>query len=239
MLKRLYKKELTYYLNNAVGYIVIVLFAVFANFLFVKDIFVVGEASMRPFFGIVPWLLIIFVPALCMRMFAEERRQNTLELLLSLPVSEIQILLAKFFAVLTLIAIALVLTLGLPVSLSILSSSAGSSVYFPEIITGYVGVIFMSAMFTAVSLFLSLKTHNQIVAFLSYVLVLFFLIIFSTDFVAGFLPRVVQTGLNYVSPVTQLDGFIKGVVDLRSFFYFVSVTTIMLFLSVIELERRS
>src|SRR5438045_3150828 len=100
-MKPLYKKELNFYLNNPIGYITIVLFAAIANFLFVKDIFLAGSASMRPFFDLVPWLLLIFIPALAMRSFSEERKSNTLELLLTLPVSETQIVLAKFFALVT------------------------------------------------------------------------------------------------------------------------------------------
>src|SRR4030065_469479 len=78
-MKYLYKKELNYYLNNPIGYIVLVLFAVFANFLFVKDIFIVGSASMRPFFNFLPWLFLIFVPALTMRIISEEKRVNTID----------------------------------------------------------------------------------------------------------------------------------------------------------------
>ena len=95
-MKNLYKKELNYYLNNPIGYIVVVLFAVFANFLFVKDIFVIGSASMRPFFSILPWLFLVFIPALSMRTLSEEKRVNSIEILLTLPVSETQVVLAKF-----------------------------------------------------------------------------------------------------------------------------------------------
>src|SRR3989344_9699856 len=93
--KNLYKKELNYYLNNPIGYIVVVLFAVFANFLFVKDIFVIGSVSLRPFFSFLPWLFLVFVPALTMRVLSEEKRINTIEVLLTLPISELQIVLAK------------------------------------------------------------------------------------------------------------------------------------------------
>lgn len=234
----LYKKELQFYLHNPIGYIVIVLFAVFANFLFVKDIFIVGEASMRPFFTILPWLLMVFIPALTMRVFAEEKRTNTMELLLSLPISEIQIVLAKFFALLTLSAIGLVLTLGLPISMYFLSQSVGSRIYLPEILTGYFGVLLLASSFISLGMFFSTLTDNQVVAFLVTIVSLFFLIIFSTDFVAGFLPLILQNGLNYLSPATHLEPFIKGLIDFRSFFYFLSMSILFLFLTVIDLERR-
>src|SRR3990167_478658 len=125
----LYKKELGYYLNNPVGYIIVILFGVFANFLFVKDLFLIGTASMKPFFAFIPWLFLIFIPALSMRILSEEKRTNTLETLLTLQISETQIVIAKFLALLTIAAIGLVLTLSLPVSLAVLSG-----LYLPEAI---------------------------------------------------------------------------------------------------------
>lgn len=237
-MKALYKKELQFYLNNPIGYIIIVLFAIFANFFFVKDIFVVGAASMRPFFDIVPWLLMIFIPALTMRTLSEEKRTGTMELLLSLPVSEAQIVIAKFLAMLTMVAIGIGLTLGLPVSLHFLTKTVGAGIYLPEVLIGYLGELLLAAAFISLSLFFSSQTKNQVVAFLSSVLVLFFLIIFSTDFVANFLPRVLQDGLNYLSPANHVRPFTKGLIDLRSLYYFLSFIGLFLFLTIVDLEKR-
>lgn len=237
-MKALYKKELQFYLNNPIGYIVIILFAVFANFLFVKDIFVVGSASLKPFFDILPWLLMIFVPALTMRSISEEKKNNTLEVLLSLRVSETQIVLSKFLALLTMVAIGLLLTVSLPFSLHFLTSNAGSKVYIPEFLTGYLGELLLAASFIAISLFFSSQTKNQVVAFLGSVITLFFLIVSSTDFVAGVLPRIIYDFVTYISPITQVSSFVKGVLDLRSIYYFLSFTAIFLLLTIIDLERR-
>lgn len=230
----LYKKELNYYLNNPVGYIVVVLFAVFANFLFVKDIFVVGSASMRPFFNFLPWLFLVFVPALSMRILAEEKRVNTLELLLTLPVSETQIVLAKFLTLLTISAFGLLLTVGLPVSLSLLTR-----IYLPEIIAGYLGAILLAGLCISLSVFFSSLTKNQVVAFLTSVLVFFFLLVLGTDFTANILPRGIHDVLVYFSPFNHLGNFVKGVIDLRSVFYFISLTAMFLFLTVVDLEKRA
>jgi ABC-2 type transport system permease protein len=238
-MKALYKKELQFYLNNPIGYIVVMLFAVFANFLFVKDIFIYGSASMRPFFDILPWLMMVFIPALAMRTLSEEKRTNTLDVLLSLPVSETQIVLAKFFGLLTLVAIGLILTISLPLSLSFLISSTGGKMYIPEIAVAYLGQIFVAASFIAISLFYSSQTKNQVIAFLCSILTLFFLIIFSTEFVASFLPAQIQNGLYYISPITQVSGFVKGVIDIRAVYYFLSFTGIWLLLTIIDLEKRS
>ena len=233
-MKHLYKKELNYYLNNPIGYIVVVLFAVFANFLFVKDIFAIGSASMRSFFSILPWLFLIFVPALTMRILSEEKRVNTIEILLTLPVSEMQIVLAKLLALLTLVVVGLALTLGLPISLSFLTR-----MYLPEIIAGYLGSIFLAAFCISLSTFFSSLTKNQVVAFLASAISLFFLLVLGTEFTANVLPRSIQDFLVFFSPANHLQNFIKGVIDFRSVFYFVSFTMVFVFLTVVDLEKRN
>ena len=232
-MKNLYKKELNYYLNNPIGYIVVVLFAVFANFLFVKDIFVIGSASMRPFFNFLPWLFLIFIPALTMRTLSEEKRVNTIEVLLTLPLSEMQVVLTKLLALLTMMSIGLLLTLGLPISLSFLTR-----IYLPEIIVGYLGGVFLAAFYISLSMFFSSQTKNQVVAFLTSVMSLFFLLVLGTEFTTNVLPRSIQDFLVYFSPVNHLGNFIKGVIDLRSLFYFASFTVMFVFLTVVDLEKR-
>lgn len=229
----LYRKELSYYFNNPIGYIILVLFGLFANFVYVKDIFVVGSASMRPFFSVLPWLFLIFIPALSMRIISEEKRTNTIETLLTLPVSETQIVLAKFLALLTLSGIALLLTLGLPVSVSLLTR-----LYLPEILVGYLGALLMAALYISISMFFSAQTKNQVVAFLLSILVLFLLNVMSTDFVATVLPKLVLDALSYVTPVYHLENFIRGVLSLRSIIFFLSFTTAFLLLTIIDLEKR-
>ncbi len=230
----LYKKELTYYLNNPIGYIITVLFAVFANFLFVKDIFVVGSASMRPFFNLLPWLLLIFVPALTMRIISEERRNNTIELLLTMPVSESQIVLSKFFALCTLIGIALLLTMGLPISLFFLTK-----LYIPEIVVSYLGSLLLAGVCIGITMFFSSQTKNQVVAFLTSVITLFVLLVLGTDFMATIFPKTILDFLNYFTPQYHLANFVKGVVDMRSVMYFITLIAMSLFLTIVSLEKRN
>lgn len=230
----IFKKELNYYLNNPIGYIVIVLFAIFANFLFLKDIFLVGSASMKPFFNFVPWLFLIFIPALSMRVLADEKKSNTIETLLTLPISEAEIIVAKFLALTILIIISLLLTFGLSLSLSFLTK-----IYYPEIIVGYLGVLLMSLSFISLSMFFSNQTKNQIVAFLLSIIAIFLLLVLASDFSANVLPRFIQDNLFVLTPFYHLQNFIKGVIDLRSVLYFISFTILFLFLTVIDLEKRS
>ena len=229
----LYKKELKYYLNNPIGYIVVALFAVFANFLYVKDIFVVGSASLRSFFSLLPWIFLIFIPALTMRIISEERRTNTIETLLTLPVSESHIVFSKFLALCTLTGIGLILTLGLPVSLFFLSK-----LYVLEIIAGYFGSLLLGATFIGVTMFFSSQTKNQVVAFLASIITLFILLVLGTDFMATVFPKALLDFLNYFTPQYHLANFVKGVIDIRSVFYFLTLLTISLFLTIISLERR-
>ena len=229
----LFKKELDYYLNNAVGYIVVILFAVFVNFLYVKDIFLNGSVSMKSFFGIIPWLFLIFIPAISMRAFSEEKRLNTIEVLLTLPVSEAQIVIAKFFTYIVLVILALLLTFTLPASFYYLAH-----IYLPEVIVGYAGAVIMGASFIAVAMYFSSLTKNQIVSFLSSLLVLFILLGISSDLLSTFLPKFIQDALVYFSPIYHFQNFAKGIVDLRSVYYFVSIAVLFLFLTVVNLEKR-
>jgi len=229
----LYKKELNYYLNNPIGYIVIIIFSVFANFLFVKDIFLIGSASMRPLFTLLPWLFLIFIPALAMRIFAEEKRSNTIEVLLTLPISEAEIVLAKFFALLSLVILSLILMLALPISLGLFTK-----VYYPEIIIGFFGEILFAASVIGLSLFFSNKTKNQIIAFLTSTILTFFILVLSTEFLSTVLPKFIQDFLSYFTPLYHLQNFIKGVLDFRSVFYFVSLIFVLLFLTIVDLEKR-
>jgi len=232
-MKNLFKKELNSYLNNPLGYIIIVLFGIFANLFFVKDIFIINSASLQPFFSLLPWFLLIFIPAVAMRSFAEEKRNNTLEILLTLPYSETQIVLSKFLSILTVLFLALLLTFSLPISLLFLTK-----IYIPEVIVGYLGALFLGASFASLSIFFSTKTKNQVVAFLSSLLCLFFLLVLGSDFLASFLPKIFQDFFSYFSPSYHFQNFMKGVLDIRSVFYFFSLTILFLFLTVLELEKR-
>ncbi len=233
MFKKLYQKELSYYLNNPLGYIILILFSVFANFWYVKDVFVVGTASMRAFFDSVPWFLMIFIPALTMRIFAEEKKVNTIEVLLTLPVKEWQIVFAKFFALLTLIIIGLLLTVSLPLSLSILSK-----IYLPEVLVGYLGLILFSAMMVAFSMIFSLLTKNQIIAFLVSLLGIFSFLVSGSDFFAGVVPRLINDVIIYYTPLYHLSFFNRSILELRSIVYFVSFTLTFLLVNKFFLENR-
>lgn len=232
-MKTLFKKEINYYLNNPLGYIIVILFAVFINFWVVKDVFVSSVASIKPFFNLLPWFLMIFVPALSMRIFAEEKKVNTIEVLLTLPLNEVTIFLAKFLALFILVCLGLVLTFGLPLFLAFFSHLS-----LVEVIVGYLGALLLSAVFISLSIFLSNKTKNQVIAFLLALIVNFILLVLTTDFLASIMPKIVLDLFNLYSPINHYQNFIKGLVDLRSLFYFLSFFLVFFLLTVIDLKRR-
>lgn len=233
-MKALYKKELMQFLNSPVGYTVPVVFALFLGYLFTKDVFIIGTASMKPFFSVAPWLLFILIPALSMRSISEEKKTNTMEVLLTLPLSEEKIVRAKFTSIFTVLAITLALTFSIPLVLGYLAK-----LYMPEVIVGYMGLLLLSLSYLSFSLYISSRVTNQIASFSLSVTLLFLITTLSSDFLANLLPKAAQDLLLLVSPILHLDNFAKGVLDFRSLLYFVVFTLIFYQLTVKELQKRT
>jgi ABC-2 type transport system permease protein len=233
-MKALFKKELMQLLNSPVGYSVPVVFALFLGYLFMKDVFVIGSASLKPFFGVAPWLLFIFIPAISMRSISEEKRSNTIEVLLTLPLSESNIVLAKLLSIFTITSITLGLTLSVPLVLGFISP-----LYMPEIIVGYLGLLLLSLLYLSFSLYISSRISNQIASFSLSLFVLFIVTTLSSDFLANILPKSIQDILILGSPLLHLDNFVKGIIDLRSLSYFALLIVLFFKLTVIELKKRT
>lgn len=233
-MKALYKKELMQLLNSPVGYSVPIVFALFLGYLFIKDVFVVGSASLKPFFSVAPWLLFILIPALSMRSISEEKRANTIEILMTLPLSEGVIVFAKLLSLFTVVAITLCLTLSVPLVLGYISA-----LYLPEIIVGYIGLLLLSLLYLSFSLYISSRVSNQIASFSISAIILFLVTTLSSDFLANLLPKTAQDLLLFGSPLLHLDNFVKGVVDLRSLSYFAMLIVLFFKLTIIELQKRS
>ncbi|MBP6044799.1 MAG: ABC transporter permease subunit [Microgenomates group bacterium] len=232
-MKHIFLKELRHYFFNPFGYILVVLATLIANALFIRDIYSVGLISMKPFFLTMYWVMVLLIPALCMRSFAEERKAGTLETLLTLPFGEKEIAVGKLLAVLSLIGATFLLSLVLPVSFAFISG-----LYLPEVFVGYLGLILVAGMFSTLSLYVSLKTSNQVLAFFISSTILFCLSIFSADILASFIPRVVSELITPLLPLANLENFTKGIVDLRSMFYFISFTAVFMYAVIKQLEHR-
>ncbi|MCG6960071.1 ABC transporter permease subunit [bacterium BMS3Abin03] len=230
------KRELKTFFDSLVAYILLVVFlgvSGFFTWLFGSDVFFIGQATLQPFFSIAYFTLFFFIPALTMRMLAEEKRSGTIELLLTKPVTDWDVVLGKFLAALILICIALLLTLPYYITVWAIGPIDQGAVW-----CGYLGLILMSMTYIAIGLFASSITNNQIVAFLLALFIgIFFLIIFnvlSNNF-TGFLGEV----LSYLSLSTHFDSISRGVVDSRDLLYFLTITLFGLILAESSLAKRN
>jgi ABC-2 type transport system permease protein len=211
--------------------VVIVVFLAIVGWFFTSDLFLINVASLRIVFELVPLVFLFFVPAITMRLLAEEKKSGTLELLATRPVRDVEIVLGKFFAAWTLLAAALAPTLIYLITLSALGSPDPGPV-----ITGYLGLLLMGGVYIAIGIFASSITENQIVAFIVSLLII--LALFMADKVLVFVPPAVASTLEFISIDYHFENIARGVIDSRNLIYFGSVLGFALLLATTSLERR-
>lgn len=230
------KRELQSFFDSLIAYIILILFLGFTGFftwILGSDIFFVGQASLQAFFGVAYWSLFIFIPALTMRLLAEEKKTGTLELLLTKSVSDREVVIGKFLSTLLLVIIALAFTL--PYAITIYNIG---NLDVGQVICGYIGLILMSAAYISIGLYASSITSNQIVAFLSALFIgLFFHIIF--DMIAGNLTGLGGQIFHTLSLSNHFEGISRGVLDTRDLLYFASIIFMGLFLAELSLTKRN
>jgi ABC-2 type transport system permease protein len=214
------RRELGSFFDSLLAYIMIVAFLGFSGFftwIQGADIFYVNQASLQSFFGIAYWTLFFFIPALTMRVIAEERKTGTIEMMLTKPISEWEIVTGKFLAVLLLIVMALVLTLPYYFTVASLGDIDHGAVWL-----GYLGLVLMSSAYISIGIFTSSLTNNQIVAFLLALLIgIFFHVIF--DVLANSLPSFSGNIFHYLSMNTHFESISRGVLDTKDLVYFLSI----------------
>lgn len=229
------KRELAVFFDSLIAYIMVGLFLGFSGFftwLYGNDIFLVGQASLRVFFQIASWTLFFFIPAITMKMLAEEKKTGTLELLLTKNVTDRQVVLGKFLATLMLVLIALSMTLIYPITIANIGNLDNGGT-----ITGYVALLLMSMAYTGIGLFASSLTSNQIVAFLGALLIsLCFHIIF--DVLAANLTGFAGNLFETLSLQSHFESLSRGVVDTKDLIYFFSITVLGIFLAEVALTQR-
>jgi ABC-2 type transport system permease protein len=220
----LIKRELSAYFTSPVAYVFLVIFLLLTGFFTFTagNFFERGEASLAAFFGWHPWIYLMVVPAIGMRLWAEERRSGTLELLFTMPISTWQAIIAKFAASWLFIAVALALTFPAVITVNLLGQPDNGAIF-----AGYLGSFFLAGAYLAITCMTSAMTRNQVVAFILSVVVCLFLVL------AGFMtrwasPALVDTVAAF-SVVTHFDGFQRGVIDSRDLFFFLSVIGFSLF----------
>lgn len=229
------RKELEGYFGSPMALIFVGVFLAVTlfSFFWVDTFFARGIADVRPLFRWIPILMIFLVAALTMRQWSEEERSGTLEVLLTLPVSPIQLVLGKFLAVMALVGLALSLTIFLPLTVEFLGN-----LDWGPVIGGYLAALLLAGAYTAIGLFVSSRTDNQIVALILTVLVcgLFYLV--GTQGVTEFFGDAVGEILRAVGSGSRFQSIERGVIDLRDLLYYLSLTGIFLTLNSVSLDAK-
>jgi len=227
----IFRRELRSYFNSPVAYVVIVVFLAIIGWFFTSNLFLVNVASMRIVFELVPLVFLFFVPAITMRLLAEEKKSGTLELLTTKPVTDAEIVLAKFLASWTLLAAALVPTL-----LYLITMMALGSIDIGPVIAGYIGLLLMGGAYIAIGIFASSLTENQIIAFITSFLIV--LALFLMDKVLMYVPEGLASTMEFLAVDYHFSNIARGVIDSRDIIYFVSLLGFSLLLATVSLERR-
>ncbi len=191
-----------------------------------------GEADLAPFFAFHPWLYLLLVPAISMRLWSDERKAGTIEMLLTLPISPTQAVVAKFFAAWAFAAIALALTFPFWLTVNYLGSPDNG-----VIVAGYLGSLIMAGAYLAIGSCFSTASKNQVIAFVLAVLVSLIFTVAGTplvlEFVSGWAPRAVMDVIAGLSFIANFEAISKGVLDFANLFYFISVIALFLFINVV------
>ena len=229
------RRELSSFFNSLMAYILLIAFLGFSGFftwISGADVFLVGQANMQSFFGISYWSLFFFIPAMTMGLLSEETRSGTIELLLTKPISDWQVILGKFLSTLVLVCIALAFTQPYYITIATLGPLDHGAVW-----TGYLGLILMSASYIGIGLFASSLSKNQIVAFLVALLIgIFFHIIFGV--LAGNFTGFLGGVFTYLNLNTHFESISRGVIDSKDLIYFFSLIALSLILAETNLTRR-
>lgn len=232
------KRELKAYFTSPVAYFVTVLFLLVSGIFFYfgfmplyGGFFLMDRAELRAFFSALPHILSCIIPAVTMRLFAEEKRSGSIETLMTLPVTETDIVTGKYLAsfIGSLIMLAPTLLFIIPAEIY------GSPDYGP-IVGGFIGAIFLCASFTAIGIFTSAITKNQIVAFLAGIAIC--VVITMIDFLLIFLPSGLSAVLSFISAKSHFTSISRGIIDTRDFIYFISLTALF-FTATVKVQQNA
>ena len=231
------KKEINSFFASPIGYLVIAIFLVL-NGLFLwlfkgeYNILDYGFSDLSPFFLLAPWVLIFLIPAVTMRSFSDEKKQGTLELLLTKPITLLNIILGKYFGALALILIALLPTLFYVYTVYQLGNPVGN-LDLGSILGSYFGLLFIVASYTAIGIFASSLTDNQIVAF---IIAIFICLLFYIGF-EGIADLTSSNLIEQLGMDIHYKSMSRGVLDTRDIIYFLSVTLFFLMLTKLNLNK--
>lgn len=226
------RKELKAHFDSPTAYVLLTVWAAIVAFFFFRAAYLIGEASLRPLFELLPWFLLFFVPAVTMRSLAAEKKDGTIELLLSHPISEAEVVIGKLLANVLFMLTALGLTLTIPLGLSL-----GGSLDLGMVLGQYMGAVFLIIGLTAVGLFSSSASRNQTTAFIIALAGCFVLLATGLDFIIMSVPSALTDPVRQLSALTHFDSMTRGVIALTDVAYFAALTAIFLVLSYFSIRR--
>jgi len=235
----IFKRELKGYFATPVAYVFLVVFLALAGALtfFVGGFFDRGQADLEPFFNFHPWLYLFLVPAISMRLWAEERKSGTIELLLTLPLSVPQAVLGKYLAAWAFAVVALALTFPIWITVNVLGSPDNGA-----ILAGYIASVLMAGSYLAIGACFSALTKNQVIAFVLAATVSFLFTLSGTplvtSFIAGWLPQGIVDTIAGFSFLTHFNGATKGVIDARNLVFFASLIGVFLFANTLLVDLK-
>ncbi|MNQ47870.1 ABC transporter permease subunit [Pseudomonas borbori] len=220
----LFKRELASYFSTPLAYVFIVIFLVLSGVFtfYLGGFFESGQANLAPFFGFHPWLYLFLVPAIAMRLWAEERKSGTIELLMTLPITRFEAVTGKFLAAWAFAGLALLLTFPMIITVNYLGEPDNGA-----IVTGYIGSWLLAGAYLAIGSCMSALAKNQVIAFILAVSVCFLFIVSGFPMVldgfSGWAPQWLIDAVASLSFLTRFDAISKGVIDLRDLLYFLTL----------------
>lgn len=230
--KSVFLKELRTFFNSPMAYIFLIIFAVINGYFFVNTFFLFNQSDMRSLFNIVPLIYLFFVPAVSMGLIAREKNIGTIELIDTLPMETYEFVLGKFLAAFTLILLGLLATVIHLITLMYV----GTNIDYGAVLSGYLGLAFVGAVYSAVGTFASSVTENQVVAFIIGVFLV--LVFFLMDWMLVFIPVSIAGVVQFLSINFHLSNISRGVMDSRNIIYFISLIGFFLYVTIRTLDAR-
>jgi len=227
------KKEFLSYINSGTAYILTVPFVLLSFFFYFRQSFITNQANLRPFFDLLPYMLLFIAPAIAMRAFAQEQRNKTLEVLFAHPLTELEIVLGKFFGSWTFFATMLIATISLPIT-TMLYAKPDIGV----IVGQYFGAMLVGGAFIAIGLATATIVTSQVASFLSAVAISFVLLILGFDIVLMAIPTGLSAFVSQLAILPHASNISRGALDLRDLLYFITLIGIALTVAVIKLSSR-
>jgi len=235
----IFKRELAGYFTTPIAYIFLIIFVFLSGIFafYIGNFFDRGQADLYPFFNFHPWLYLFLIPALAMRLWAEERKGGTIELLLTMPVTMTQAVLGKFLAAWAFTAIALALTFPIWITVNYLGDPDNGIIF-----ASYIGSLLMAGAFLSIGSCISAVTRNQVVAFVVSAVICLMFVLSGFPLVLNFFsiwaPEFLVSAISSFSFLTHFDAISKGVIDIRDIIYFVSIIAFWLYTNAVLIEYK-